>query len=230
MARAGSYRAGRGVGRVVGHALGRSGGLTVRCARQEGGRSRPSERQARPKPASAVGGQSIGAQRATRLTRSLKLLSRAARATASRRASRRARIATGCGATSHPTPRGQLGPMPSNRAATAGAAASGASAEPWPPATYEALARGAVAAEASPGFEPPPPAGAGHGAAIDHVCSSRSPRVRGGLIGWPPRARTRRRTCPAGRGGLAEDTVRPASRQCRPIARSDSGNEPSANT
>jgi hypothetical protein len=55
----------------VGHALGRSGGLTVRCARQEGGRSRPSERQARPKPASAVGGQSIGAQRATRLTRSL---------------------------------------------------------------------------------------------------------------------------------------------------------------
>ena len=55
----------------MGHALGRSGGLTVRCSRQEGGRSRPSERQARPKPASAVGGQSIGAQRATRLPRSL---------------------------------------------------------------------------------------------------------------------------------------------------------------
>ena len=37
--------------------IGRSGGLTVRCARQGGGRSRPRERQARPKPASAVGGQ-----------------------------------------------------------------------------------------------------------------------------------------------------------------------------
>ena len=157
------------------------------------------------------------------------LLSRGARATASRRrASRRARIATGCGATSHPTLRGQLGPMPSNRAATAGAAASGASAESWPSGTYEALARGAVAAAASPGLEPPPPAGAGRGAAIDHVCSSRSPPVRGELVGWPPRARTRRRTCPADQGGLAEDTVRPASRRCRPIARSESGNEPSA--
>ena len=90
--------------------------------------------------------------------------------------------------------------------AFAGAAALGARAETWSSGPYRALALGSVAAAAFPELAPSPPASAGHRGARPHGWRTRSPPVIEELFGWPLRARTRRVSCQAHRGGAAGDT------------------------
>ena len=145
--------------------------LTVRAG---GGRSGPSERKTRPKPASGVHGQSTAPHKSsTPLPHSR----HPARDGASRRAEllrlRRRRPPHSSQASSAVCRR----PAP---LASAGAAAPGASAETWPSGPQKALALGSVAAAAPPELVPPHPAGAGRGSAklpcVEYSLPARSSR------------------------------------------------------